>query len=404
MSLRGKLTELSATELFQLVALTRKTGKLLLTHEGRQGVVVFRGGRVVFAASDALRSSFSQTLAEGRLVAAPTFIEEVKRELPGATSDSGRFLVEYREPSAGALEAVIKGHIQRTVAELVKWRSGEFVFERIELPEGEDIALDADWFVLPEGVDSNELLLSALAKLDELERGRWERDLKAAAMAEVGASVAATKSDVSAAFEVLVNPSTGEVSWVQRPLAGPHPDRDLKDLRSLVGELKEMQGMSPSLTAEVTLLILRYAAQVVNRGVLFASREEHFQGIGQFGLRYAGTTADERVRKLRIPRQAPSALSLAAGTGQAFVGRPPSSEWTSLLVDQLGGGEPDEVAVVPLVVDGAVVALLYGDNLPAGGPIGAVDGLEILMHEIGLAVEKAKLERRLADRKRAHRG
>ena len=48
-----------------------------------------------------------------------------------------------------------------------------------------------------------------------------------------------------------------------------------------------------------------------------------------------------------------------------------------------------------MIVNGNVVALLYGDNLPAGSPIGPIDALELLMLEAGLAMEKTTLEIRL---------
>jgi hypothetical protein len=51
----------------------------------------------------------------------------------------------------------------------------------------------------------------------------------------------------------------------------------------------------------------------------------------------------------------------------------------------------------PLVSEGKVVAILYGDNLTAGGPIGETEGLEIFLDQAGLAMEKALLQRRLRE-------
>jgi hypothetical protein len=64
-------------------------------------------------------------------------------------------------------------------------------------------------------------------------------------------------------------------------------------------------------------------------------------------------------------------------------------------VDQLGGLMPPEVVVTPIVVSGAVSAVFYGDNLPGGHPITAIHGLELLMIEAGLAIERNVLAEKL---------
>jgi hypothetical protein len=79
----------------------------------------------------------------------------------------------------------------------------------------------------------------------------------------------------------------------------------------------------------------------------------------------------------------------------SYVGPLSEEAWDRYLVEQLGGVAPSEVAIVPMVVNGKAVALLYGDNLPDGGRIGPIDGLELLMLEAGLAMEKTALEVRL---------
>ncbi|WP_243688471.1 hypothetical protein [Geotalea toluenoxydans] len=54
----------------------------------------------------------------------------------------------------------------------------------------------------------------------------------------------------------------------------------------------------------------------------------------------------------------------------------------------------------PIVSEGKVVAVLYGDNIPDAKPIGDTDSLEIFLSQAGLAMEKALLQRRLKDKSR----
>ncbi len=82
-----------------------------------------------------------------------------------------------------------------------------------------------------------------------------------------------------------------------------------------------------------------------------------------------------------IPLDQPSVLADVMVKKGSYRGMLPLSFWDDFLVAQLGGGRPREIAVVPAVAGGEVVALLYGDNLPADAPIGPLAGLEAAVME-----------------------
>jgi len=396
MELSGKLDELRPAEIFQLISLTRKSGKLVLNGDEGRGVVVFRDGRVVFAASDSLHRTIDGVLAENLVGAADVMNSEVRSESPKKNTDSGAFLVAVHGAETDGLEALIRKQIESTVREFVSWCAGTFVFESIALPDGSQFSLKSGW--LEPGVDSNGLVLGALARLDERDRDRWQRDLdRAAKEGRQKVRKRPRKSEISAAFEVLVDEKTGEISWASTEFSGSprKPRKDLENLRSITGEMAGIAGISPSMTAELALLILRYAAQVSSRGVLFAVRRQRAWGMGQFGLEIKGESADDRVRGLEIPLAEPSVIETAFSSGRTFRGKPQDRPWDSYLLSRLGGGIPGDIAVIPLLVDGEALCLLYCDNLPDRSVMGAVDGIEILMHEIGLSVEKSRLQSRL---------
>jgi GAF domain-containing protein len=58
---------------------------------------------------------------------------------------------------------------------------------------------------------------------------------------------------------------------------------------------------------------------------------------------------------------------------------------------------PEAVLAIPLVVDGKVALIVFGDNVPEEKPIRGMDTLEIFMNQAGMALEKALLEKRLAE-------
>jgi hypothetical protein len=121
------------------------------------------------------------------------------------------------------------------------------------------------------------------------------------------------------------------------------------------------------------------------------------RGLGQFGIELTGGSADQRVRHIRLPAAETSIFSEVIKSGRSKVGCFSDSAWDAYLVKELGGREPGEFFLVPLVCNGRVAAVLYGDNLPEGKPLPSLTGLEIFLHQAGLAMEKALLERRLTE-------
>jgi hypothetical protein len=55
--------------------------------------------------------------------------------------------------------------------------------------------------------------------------------------------------------------------------------------------------------------------------------------------------------------------------------------------------------VAPIESGGRVVALIYADNLPDEKPLPDATAFEIVLHEAGLVLDRAVLERALAERR-----
>lgn len=161
-------------------------------------------------------------------------------------------------------------------------------------------------------------------------------------------------------------------------------------LRSMLEELN-----NPSLDGGILLLVLRYAAEFMNRAVVFTVREDGIRGLGQFGIVAPDGLADAHVRDLHIPLDADPTFRRVISTRITVKELPVLTEWSRYLFEQLGGGEPREIFLGPLVSEGKVVALLYGDNLPEKTPIADTDSLEIFLAQAGLAMEKTLLQQRL---------
>ncbi|MDD2335409.1 MAG: DUF4388 domain-containing protein [Geobacteraceae bacterium] len=164
-------------------------------------------------------------------------------------------------------------------------------------------------------------------------------------------------------------------------------------LRSMLAELN-----NPSLDGGILLLVLRFAAEFMNRAVVFTVREDGIRGLGQFGIVDPEGQADAHVRDLHIPLGSDPIFTRAITTGTTVKEPPERTDWSRYLFEQLGGGEPQEIFLGPLISEGKVVALLYGDNLPGNDPLVDTDSLEIFLAQAGMAMEKALLQQKLKEK------
>ena len=184
----------------------------------------------------------------------------------------------------------------------------------------------------------------------------------------------------------------------EEPALAVNPINQSIGISHLRGMLEELN--NPSLGGEIILLVLRFAAEFMNRAVVLLVKKDAIQGLGQFGIEDRDGSADARIRSLSVPRGEPSLFAPVLETRFPLKGEVDDSRWSQFFLGQLGDARPTEVFVGPIVSEGKVVAVLYGDNLPEDKPIGDTDSLEIFLSQAGIAMEKALLQRRLQDQVR----
>jgi len=168
--------------------------------------------------------------------------------------------------------------------------------------------------------------------------------------------------------------------------------RGLAMLKTMISELND-----PASSGQITLLILRFAAELMNRAVIFLVAKTQLAGLGQFGLTIDGINPQKHVRSIRIPLNAPSIFREAIQKRMPLKKGLKPTQWNDYLVTNLGGLAPREVFVAPIIAGGKIAAILYGDNAPEDKEIGDTESLEIFLAQAGLAMEKALLERRLRE-------
>ncbi|HTF34118.1 MAG TPA: DUF4388 domain-containing protein [Myxococcota bacterium] len=183
--------------------------------------------------------------------------------------------------------------------------------------------------------------------------------------------------------------------WAQRATGGVEArgprSADVQRLRKASERLRH-----PSSRGEVLPLVMRFAAESFSRVAMFMLRDDLAVGIGQIGLSAAGGPDDVALQRVRVAA-AESAWLQSVCKLRAPVRGAPSNDGDRRLALLLGDAPPLEAYVAPIESGERVVAVLYADNLPSGAPIGDTSALEVVLHEAGFALERAVLERALAE-------
>ncbi len=356
----GRLEDIPLAGLLHMLSEKRITGKLTLKFSGGDGLVVVRNGSVIYAASNSARETLGNILVCRGLLDEKTLLRalEVQHELADEKR-LGAILVELGAISQASLEDVLRQQTAKVVRELLGWEQGFFRFEPMDIVEGGEIRVDVRDLVMDAGLDATSLTQESLESLET--------------------------------EEPKEKPGRQKGRSGRKPAKRAQGDTGIASLKSVLAELR-----SPAFTGEFTLWILRYASRIVRRCVFFSySKEAGIRGMAQLGLDEEANASGEGVGLISIPADEPSIFSGVIQTGQSYKGELPRGTWNEYLAIQLGGMQPPEVVVVPMVVNGNVIALLYCDNLPSRDPIGPIEGLEVLLMEAGLAMEKTTLEIRL---------
>jgi hypothetical protein len=383
MSLVGRLEDLALPDIFQIISLSKKTGTLVVRSRKGTGMVVFKDGQVIQAASDSIRDSLGNILVSQGMLAEASLSRALSLQERETEKPLGMILVEMGAVSTQTLESVVRKQIEEIIYDLLAWEEGFFNFELGEIAPKDKIEIDTQDFLLKSGISAEYLLMEGTRLLDERRQGERK---PASPRTE---PTAAPPRKPPTAHHPSYEPAKEEF---RTRIEKEEPRHDLTALKSMFDELR-----FPTATAEVTLLILRYASEVVNRAILFMVKKDEVRGLGQFGIELKGKSPDQVVRNIKIPLNKPSLFLTVIDSRRSYVGELEQNECNAYLSTELGGTVPDSVLAIPLIVDGKIALIVYGDNLPDHKPIRGVDTLEIFMNQAGMALEKALLEKRLSE-------
>jgi hypothetical protein len=410
MSLVGRLEDLALPDIFQIISLSKKTGTLVVRSRKGTGMVVFKSGQVIQAGSDSIRDSLGNILVSQGMVDQEDLAAALSMQKSAPDKPLGMILVETGATTSKIIEDVVRQQIEEIIYDLLAWEEGFFNFELGEIAPKDKIEIDTHDLLLKSGLSAEYLLMEGTRILDEKRKDQKKKTPPSQPLPKASPAFKAAPTVKRAVPEAHLAPKSTPVQF-SRPVpvvrASYEPAKEdfrtrieteeaskqLTTLKSMFDELR-----FPTATAEVTLLILRYASEVVNRAILFMAKKDEVRGLGQFGIELAsGASPDKVVRNIRIPLSEPSLFRSVIESRRTYLGPLEASQQNSYFVNEAGGMKPDTVLAIPLIVDGKIALIVYGDNLPDQKPIRGVETLEIFMNQAGMALEKALLERKLAE-------
>ncbi len=361
--------DLAAAEFLLMLSSTSKTGKLSAVRSGHKILLGLKDGSVVYAAQPAVRERLGSVLINRGLILEDDLYRalEIQREESGSRL-LGTILVDIGAISDEGLREVIRSQFETVIRELMSWDRGVMVFNRVDMADLEAIKIDPSEVILGAGIETDTLLAENLARLDAIPRRPDPVPPPAPKPAPPQPTAADMDSVAAALAEITASVAEGNGSSVASMLA-------------------EGDSLSVSLTAEMTLAILGAASEVASRGLLVLVYPDVFSGIGGFGD--AGEGRQITGQGIRIPRHLPSVLLSVAEGRQAYRGPLSMLGGNLNLVADLGDSPSGDVVVVPLIVRGAAVAVLYADAGADGGGVGATTTLEGVVAEVGRSLESA---------------
>jgi hypothetical protein len=390
MAFVGCLEDLRLTELLQMLALFRKSGKLTLSRGDTTGVFLFNKGKIFHGANGYAAPSVGELLVERKLITHEALDAAVATQrMAPKRKKLGTILVDMGATTYEALQRALREQLEEIAQEFLTWETGYFSFTSVDLErELDDEYLDEE-AKLTEVVNIDPFILDLMNRVESI---GWGGTVRPAVTTKSGGRD--SENVICELLDHILQPGAVIDESIPFDEVREWPS-ELAELRNM---MTEIQRRSSATTSEIALLTLRYATRILNRGVLIGVSQRGITGLGQFGV---GRSNDDtpnvtnRVRSIHIPSNEPSVFRDVIERKTTYHGRLEQCPWNNYFVDQLGGVIPPEVVVAPIIVDGQVAVLLYGDNLPGGHPITSIHGLELLAIEAGLAIEKNILKEKL---------
>ena len=375
MSLVGNLEDLSLSDIFQIIFLSRRSGVLAIRGKYVEGKIYFKDGMVIAAYSTDISPAKKMISVSAKDAVFSLFIEEGNFDFELKDPDEE---IKEKKPDSIFISEIglnpqflsMEGaRLLDEARERAKSAPPPLVTE--EIPPLPPVPEPSESFIEPQAPSAPPKKTEVIPAEQETVQPPVEGFSPSSIWAEAGIT---------------------EEEHVEHVASSP----GLALLRSMIFELQ-----NPHSSSEITLMILRFASEIMNRAVLFIVKKDSVEGLGQFGVILKSGDPNRRIKGIKLKAADDSIFKEAILKKVTIKRQLEISPVHEYLVKELGGDWPNKIFLSPLLVNGRGAALLYGDNVPDEKPIWDTESLEIFLAQAGIAMEKALLERKLSMKEKA---
>jgi len=324
-TITADLEDLTLADFMMLLAQNQKTGQLTIETGDDRLKLAFRNGDIVYAASTGVRETVGAMLVRRELISDKQLEKalHIQSNQEGAAL-LGQILIELEAVSAEDLTRVVYLQFQNVIREALAWTDGVGTYEPMNFPDLGEVRVDPQEVILETGFRTEQILLGGAAEHDEEIRD------------------------------------------------GESPDY-FEAVRAVLEDFKEE---SLVVTSEMAASILDGANRLVRRAVLFLVYPNALSVVGAFDSDNTVASLAMAGRRIERLEGEESAISWVVAEGRSYRGRLKDGEGNRSLKELLGNEVPNEVIVIPVIVDDKVAAVLYGDNGSDESAIGQIGDLE----------------------------
>lgn len=341
MTITADIQDLTVADFMMMLAHSQKTGQLTIENGNDRLKLAFRKGHIVYASSTGVRETVGAMLVRRELISE----EQLEQALRLQSEQEGTALLGQILTDMGAVEPadltrIVYLQFQNVIREALAWTEGVGTYEPMDIPDLGEVRVDPQEVILETGFRTEQILLGGAAEHDQEKRD------------------------------------------------GEPPDY-FQAVRSVLANLKEE---SLVVTSEMAAAILEDANKLVRRAVLFLVYPDALSVVGGFDPDNREASLSMAGRRVERNDDEDSVISWVMEEARSYRGRLKDNEGNAPLRELLGGDTPKEVIVVPVIVDGTVAALLYGDNGSHEGPIGHTGDLERVVARVARDMGKKRHE------------
>lgn len=165
MALKGNLRDFTATQLFNLINLARKTGALTVTRDGTSARMYFREGKLIHASMGGSNGHLADILLKAGKITPEQCRAILSRAQVKTDKELGLLLMSSGYTSQEEILQTVRDHMLSVVYQLFTWTEGEFRFDPNVQPPEDAITVR---------LDLENIILEGSRRMEELERLREE--------------------------------------------------------------------------------------------------------------------------------------------------------------------------------------------------------------------------------------